>query len=150
MPKKEKTKILITLGVFLVLLGIFFLISDISFKKTSPLSIPHFTNKTNNKTNKVIETVLEVNGVKYESKINGIISVYNFMEQLQKEGKISFKYKTYSGMGKLIEEINGIKSKGNKYWIYYVNGKKANIGVSNYEIKAGDIVSWKYKQTNFI
>jgi len=65
-----------------------------------------------------------------------------------KEGKIDFKDKTYSGMGKLIEEINGI-SNGDKYWIYYVNGQKANIGISNYKIKAGDVVSWKYeKNTN--
>ena len=66
------------------------------------------------------------------------------MEQLQNEGKINFKEKTYSGMGEFIEEINGIKN-GEKNWIYYVNNKKAEIGVSNYKINIGDIVSWKYE-----
>ena len=44
-------------------------------------------------------------------------------------------------MGKLVEEINGLKNSGEKNWIYYINGKKANIGVSNYKINKGDIVS---------
>ena len=69
-----------------------------------------------------------------------------FMAELQKEGKINFKDETYSGMGKFIEEINGVKNNGEQNWIYYVNGKKAEIGISNYEIKAGDTVSWKYEK----
>ena len=80
-------------------------------------------------------------------KIEEKESVYDFMFKLKKEGKIDFKDKTYSGMGKLIEEINGI-SNGDKYWIYYVNGQKANIGISNYKIKAGDVVSWKYEKNS--
>ena len=47
-------------------------------------------------------------------------------------------------MGKFIESINDLKN-GEKNWIYYVNGEKANIGVSNYKIKSGDVVSWKYE-----
>lgn len=94
-----------------------------------------------------VDTVtLEINGVKYEDKISGQTNVYFFMEQLQNEGKINFKDETYIGMGKLIEEINGLKN-GEKNWIYYVNGEKANIGVSNYKIKSGDVVSWKYEQS---
>ena len=89
-------------------------------------------------------TTLLVNDTKYETEITKEISVYDFMIQLQNEGKITFKDKTYTGMGKFIEEINGIKN-GNKNWIYYVNNKKAEIGVSNYKINPGDVVSWKYE-----
>lgn len=88
---------------------------------------------------------LEINGIKYESKISEEISVYDFMDKLRTEEKIDFKEKNYSGMGKFIEEINGIKN-GEKYWIYYVNGEKATIGVSNYKINEGDIISWKYEK----
>ena len=66
------------------------------------------------------------------------------MTQLQNESKITFKTETYTGMGEFVEEINGVKN-GNKNWIYYVNNKKAEIGVSNYKINPGDIVSWKYE-----
>lgn len=83
--------------------------------------------------------------VTFEYKNIKQITVYDFMQKLQKEGEITFKDKTYAGMGKFIEEINGIKNNGEKNWIYYVNNVKANIGVSNYKINKGDIVSWKYE-----
>jgi hypothetical protein len=66
------------------------------------------------------------------------------MTQLQNENKITFQAKNYTGMGEFIEKINGVKN-GNKNWIYYVNGVKAEIGVSNYKINPGDVVSWKYE-----
>ena len=87
---------------------------------------------------------LEINNEIYETEITKEMSVYDFMTQLKNENKITFKDKNYSGMGKFIEEINGIKN-GGKNWIYYVNNKKAEIGVSNYKIINGDIVSWKYE-----
>ena len=49
-------------------------------------------------------------------------------------------------MGKFIETINGVKGNGDQNWIYYVNGQKAQVGVSNYKIKPGDVVSWKYEE----
>ncbi len=70
------------------------------------------------------------------------------MNKLRSEGKIKFTEKNYIGMGKFIETINDIKNNGEKNWIYYVNGKKAQVGVSNYKIKTGDIVSWKYERNN--
>ena len=88
---------------------------------------------------------LLVNSVKYESQIAEPMSVYDFMTQLQNEGKITFKDTAYVGLGKFIEEINGIKGAGGRNWIYYVNGKKAEVGVSNYKINPGDVVSWKYE-----
>lgn len=89
-------------------------------------------------------TTLSVNNIKYETQIANPMSVYNFMTQLQNENKITFQAKNYTGMGEFIEKINGVKN-GNKNWIYYVNGVKAEIGVSNYKINPGDVVSWKYE-----
>lgn len=89
---------------------------------------------------------LEINSAKYESAIKSQTNVYDFMQKLQNEGKINFKDKTYVGMGKFIEEINGVRSNGDKYWIYYVNGKKAEVGVSDYKLNPGDVVSWKYEK----
>jgi hypothetical protein len=60
--------------------------------------------------------------------------------------KINFTEKNYTGMGKFIVSINGVKGNGTENWIYYVNGIKANVGVSNYKINKGDIVSWKYEK----
>lgn len=73
-------------------------------------------------------------------------TVYDLMQKLKAENKIAFTEKNYIGMGKLIDNIGGLKSNGDKTWIYYVNGAKASVGVSNYQIKPGDVVSWKYEK----
>lgn len=97
-------------------------------------------------TTKASLATLEINGVPYQTQILEPTSVYDFMNKLKNERKIAFKDKTFIGIGKFIEEIDGIRSDGDRYWIYYVNGKKATIGVSNYEINSGDVVSWKYEK----
>ena len=38
------------------------------------------------------------------------------------------------------EQVNGTW----KFWQFFVNGKKANVGAGNYTLKAGDKVSWVY------
>jgi hypothetical protein len=47
-----------------------------------------------------------------------------------------------SGLGNFIDEINGIKGTKGRYWIYYINNKKASVGVSKYFVKNGDIIKW--------
>jgi len=143
LSKKTKGIVLIILGISVALLGMFLLNSKEN-KKQQPTPSNIILSENNTKTDKII---LEVNDKKYESETKGQISVYDFMSQLQKERKITFKEKYYTGMGEFIEEINGIKN-GDKNWIYYVNGKKAEIGISNYQIKTGDVVSWKYEKTS--
>ena len=104
----------------------------------NPISIASGVNST--------KTVLEVSGTRYEDEITEKISVYDFMEKLKEEGKINFTEKNYTGMGKFIDSINGVYGNGNQNWIYYVNGKEASIGVSNYKLNPGDVVSWKYEK----
>ena len=136
---KNKKIVLIVL-ILLSIFGFFFYSSQTNYKNGTA-SVPENI--------KTAKTVLEINGVRYEDEIVGEMSVYDFMSKLQSEGKITFKDKTYTGMGKLIEEINGLKSDGKKYWIYYVNGIEAQLGVLDYKIKPGDIVSWKMETGSF-
>ena len=138
--RKQKTKKLILIILLLIICSFL-----ISYYKTPAKNQP-LPNLSLNPLEKTSEAaILEINGIKYNSKITGPLSVYDFMTQLQDEGKITFEEKNYPGMGKFIEGINGIKNGRKKNWIYYVNGKKAGIGVSNYQINKGDIVSWKYE-----
>lgn len=78
-------------------------------------------------------------------------SVYDLMQMLQKKGDLVFKSTAYSGLGDFVEEINGIKNDNQvgKYWIYYVNGHSATIGVSNYILKNLDNIEWKYEKSKF-
>lgn len=90
------------------------------------------------------QTTINPIGISYVSAKE--TTVYDFMSELQNENKINFTEKNYIGMGKLIDSINGIRSNGEKTWIYYVNYKKAMVGVSNYKLRPGDVVSWKYEK----
>ncbi len=95
-----------------------------------------------------ITATLEVNDKKYEGRISQNENIYNLMEEIQnnKKNNFSFQSKEYPGMGQFIESINGVKNNRDQNWIYYVNGKKAEIGVSNYKVNNGDIISWKYEK----
>ena len=157
MDKNNKKLIWFGLTISLFFFSIFIFTKkngqDISASVSPPLPGPiykiHRTeneNKGESKISQIIKIVLEVGEKRYESEIDGEISVYDFMKKLQNEGKINFKEKNYLGMGKFIEELNGIRGYEGKFWIYYVNDKKAKIGISNYNINPGDVVSWKYEK----
>jgi len=145
MQKKYKKIIFLILIIFLI----FCIFAFFHVKKISIDSFVTIKNTTENKNQipigKEIPTTLEINNTKYKKKINSKITVYEFMKKIENDGKINFKEKNYIGMGRFIEEINGIRMTKEKYWIYYVNNKKANIGISNYKINPGDKISWKYE-----
>ena len=143
MTKKEKTKKLIFIIFLLIICLVLIYIYKIPPKQNT-LDRQGLLNTKQVLPVKNVVT-LEINGIKYESEISEEISVYDFMYNLRTKGEIDFKEKTYSGIGKFIEEINGVKN-GDKYWIYYVNNNKATIGVSNYKINEGDIISWRYEK----
>lgn len=148
----KKTKIIISLiSTPFLFFGIFFLFSkDIQKDNLSPVAIKQEKEYANlpDIQPQTVKTILEINDKKYETEIREETSVYDFMNKLRSEGKINFKEKNYVGMGKFILEINGIKNSGDKNWIFYVNREKANVGVSNYKIMPGDVVSWNYEKNN--
>ena len=152
---KNKKIILIVGVIFLILLGLIFLIPDTAKKqKVSPLVVLETLNtntKVANATNKTntLKTILEINGVSYTDTITEKMSVYDFMSQLRSEGKINFIEQNYISMGEFIESIDGIKNSNSQSWIYYVNGTEAQVGVSNYKINPGDVISWKYEKSNY-
>jgi len=137
MKKDNKKIIWLGFAVSLFFFLIFVFTKDVG-QNTSSISPP---SPVLIQTEKTVQAFLEIDGKKLETAVVEKERVYDFMVKLREEGKINFKDKTYSGMGKLIKEINGIKNSS-----YYVNGKKATIGVSNYQIKPGDVVSWKYEK----
>ncbi|MFA5778244.1 MAG: DUF4430 domain-containing protein [Candidatus Paceibacterota bacterium] len=150
MSKNKKILTIITFLAFFTLLGVFFLILYTPTKENEVQNIENIEiTKENEVSNKIVKTFLEINGQRYEGVITEGMSVYDFMDKLRQEGKINFTDKNYIGMGKFIETINGIKNSGGQNWIYYVNEKKAQIGVSNYKLNPGDVVSWKYEKENY-
>lgn len=139
---KNKKIILIVLFV-LILLGLSGWL--IYFPKTNSENIsPPRTQITQN-----IVPSTKITELSFTDTDKGVTSAYDFMSKLRNERKINFTEKTYTGMGKFIDSINGINGNGAESWIYYVNGIEAQVGVSNYKINKGDVISWKYEKANY-
>jgi hypothetical protein len=96
-----------------------------------------------------ISAALFVGDKKYETSVSGNSSVYDLMEKLQKETDFRFSGKNYPEFGFFVEEINGVKNnpRNFQYWIYYINGQEANMGISAMKLKQGDIIVWKYESS---
>jgi hypothetical protein len=76
-------------------------------------------------------------------------TVYDALAELVKENKISVEFKHFSGIGFFVQAIDGLAPKDNKYWIYYLNGKTANVGISFTKLKNSDVITWRYETPNF-
>jgi len=98
-----------------------------------------------------ITVTLYVNEQKYELNPPASSTVYQAMNLLSQQTNFTFGGKQYANLGFFVDEINGMKNnpKTNKYWIYYVNGQSANVGVSSYIIRPNDIITWKYEASKF-
>lgn len=83
----------------------------------------------------------------FTSEIPRTSTAYDLMSIAAREDKLTFHSINYGSLGYMVDEINGIKNSTviKKYWIYYINGKKARIGLSNYFIHEGDVIMWKYE-----
>lgn len=94
-------------------------------------------------TNKInIQIVVE--GKVYESNVKEGVSIYQAMIDLSLQNKdFVFTSKDYSGMGMFVDSINGVQGKDGKYWVYYLNDKKASIGISKNFLKEGDAIRWE-------
>lgn len=48
----------------------------------------------------------------------------------------------------MMTELKGISqdTDANQYWMYYVNGEMAEVGIGDYEVKDGDKIEFKFEQ----
>lgn len=136
---KKNIKILIIVILSCIFITVFYQI------EVKPLSIVQKGPKAPSLKN--IKASLVIQEKKYETDVKEGGTVLDVMQKIKEENKdFDFKYEEHTGLGVFINEINGLKGGGDGYWIYSVNGVEANVGVSNYKIKNGDIISWKYEK----
>lgn len=66
------------------------------------------------------------------------------LELLRKKVADSLEVKTYS-IGAMVESINGVKGgTGNKYWLYFVDGKSATVSADTYHCQDREPVEWRF------
>lgn len=114
--------------------------------KTDVLSIEQAPPQENT-TEAAIEATLAVGEKTYSVSLPEGSSVYDLMVRAQETSDFHFKGREFSGLGFFVQELNGVAENPRQgmFWIYYINGEKAKVGISAYAVKADDIISWKYE-----
>ncbi len=109
-------------------------------------------NETETEVVEVPEVVVTLSGpgvaVRCPVEFSKEITVHQLMKQAATQCDFSYTVKDFTSLGAFVDELGGVQSdqREGKYWIYYVNGKKANVGVSTYRVQAEDLIAWKYEQ----
>ena len=58
---------------------------------------------------------------------------------------ITFEYRDYKELGKLITRIGDKENgDGKQYWQYWVNNRHAEVGADAYALRPGDVIEWKF------
>jgi hypothetical protein len=128
-------------------------VEEINFAKNREESKPVKNQSTQPKANQdlkkdepnQIEVSLKVLGKDYKTRVNIGDTVLDAMNKIasEKENNFSFKTKDYGDLGSFVSEINGVEGKPGEYWLYYLNDKKASLGISKNVLKQGDSILWK-------
>lgn len=137
---KKYLKILIIIASFCILFTVFYQI------EVKPPSVEQITSESLSTNN--IKVSLIVQGTRYETEVREGSTVFELMKKINEENKnlFDFKYTENPTLGVFINEINGRAGGSLGYWIYYVNGIEASVGISNYKVNNGDQISWKYEK----
>jgi len=134
----------------LLILAIIFLISIIIFLSKNnfgKFSNNNFDNKkplkTNSQTFLVEQKIVFNDGRPDESHRFDVKQGESVLDLLARTKNI--RVKEYS-FGKMVMAIDNLENgKDKKYWIYFINDQEAKIGASNYKLKAGERITWKFK-----
>lgn len=82
---------------------------------------------------------------RYDVSVPEGSSALAVMEAARAQTAFDFQGEEYAGIGFFVQEINGTSSTQDHFWLYYVNDEEAQVGVSDYIIQAGDVVTWRYE-----
>lgn len=90
-----------------------------------------------------VEVSIEVDGVSDSYRVGGAQNALEALKLVGVENNLEVRVKEYD-FGVLVESIGGRENSVDKAWIYYVNGESATEGADQYELKTGDLITWKY------
>lgn len=81
----------------------------------------------------------------YEIALADAATVFSALEQLAAANNFEVKTKE-SDFGVLVEAIDKVENSADQFWMYYVNGQLAPTAADQYQLKAGDLIEWKYEK----
>ncbi len=74
-------------------------------------------------------------------------TVLDVLKELAGQNNLALATKDYQDLGVLVTKI-GDKENGqaDKYWQYWVNGVKPEVGSGSYKLTGGERVEWKFEE----
>lgn len=134
------------MGKILSLILIAFLFSGCGLSQTKLTETP----TPNVETQEAKATVVLDFGGGNVSTYSGISAenAYEALVMATTENDIALNSKEYD-FGILVESIGDKKNTKDLAWIYYVNGKSAEVGADSYKLSNGDVVEWRYVKPSF-
>ena len=125
--------------------------SSVTPKQKKPAPKPKQEETKKEASSSLVKVTLSINkgsGQKaYPTEVATGSVVFDVLKTASLKYHFSMDYKNYA-YGAFIEELDGVRSDKSQamYWIYYINGKKANLGASSQKVKEGDNILWKYEK----
>ena len=83
--------------------------------------------------------------------INANKTAFDVLLAAQRQTCYNFKYARDPKFGVFITSICGVSNENtlHNYWMFYVNGERAQVGVSSYQISPNDMIQMRYLHMNF-
>lgn len=83
--------------------------------------------------------------------INANKTVFDVLLAAQRQTCYNFKYVRDPKFGVFVTSICGVSNENtlHNYWMFYVNGERAQVGVSSYQISPNDMIQMRYLHMNF-
>lgn len=72
-------------------------------------------------------------------------SLESLMEKRRTDGLLDYTSRSYPSLGSFVESIDGLKNQGGSYWMLYINGMSASVGMSQAAVVPGDHIEWRYE-----
>jgi hypothetical protein len=77
-------------------------------------------------------------------------SLFEILKSALESEMITLEYKDYGGeLGVFIQSINDFAGGVEYYWQYWVNNRFADVGVSSFSPKPGDVILFKLAKSQF-
>lgn len=72
-------------------------------------------------------------------------SVESLMQERHSSGSLTYTSRAYPTLGSFLESIDGLKNQDGFYWMLYINGSSASVGMSHAQVVPGDRIEWRYE-----
>lgn len=142
----KRKQLLLALGAILVAVA-FVLVGPMVFSTNA-----NTNSQTNVNSNAAVQattaklTITHGSDVKsYSATPTEGVNAMDFTKSLAEKEGITLSIKSYS-FGDIIEGINGVSSDGEKFWSLYTNNELSSVGASQYIVKAGDVIEWRFQK----